>query len=286
MFSKVLGRTLLICGLIAVPAVLIASSETARNAAQKINLSARQATLLETMTQSACFTMTGLDAKTARAQAVEHMDSYDTVLEGLLDGHEWLGLLPESDAATQQQIHDTTHVWQNYRPVIQQIVHGDYHTFVVRQLIEDRKRVRDRSDALARHMMDAYGGQRLDDDTRRGLIAAATQQRRSQQVFTELCFVLFDIGGTEMVEQLSHTLAAFDQGFDDLMEGGAGLPKPPNARIGRNFRTAKLFWSKMRPIFETALAGEAVSDMDLKKALKFNKSVLKQLNQATEAYLQ
>ncbi len=283
---RVLNLSFLIGCLLPLSYGLSAATDPGRSAAQKINLSARQATLLETMTQSACFAMTQLDAKTAQAQAVEQMDTYDTVLEGLLSGHEWLGLLAEDDPQTRQKIQDARQLWQTYRPVIQQIVHGDYHSIVVGQMIDERSHVQSGSDALALHMMDTYGNNRLDNDRRRGLVAAASQQLRSQQVFTELCFVLFNIGGPDMISQLARTLAAFDQGFDDLMEGGAGLPPPPNARIGRNFRTAKLFWSKMRPIFDAALAGEAVSDTDLKKALKFNKSVLKQLNQATEAYLQ
>ncbi len=267
--------------------VIAAASENdaAQRALDKIALAVRQATLLESMTHAACFSMGGLaDARTADT-ALEHLDRFGTVLAGLRDGHEWLGLPPEDDPETRAMIEDALIEWHAYRPVILQITNGDYHSIVVRQMMQDRALVQQDAIALATHIMARIGSGLIDPQFAASLTAAAAHTARSQRAFTELCFVLNGVGGSNMRQRLTETVQAFDAGFARLSDGDAGLPAAPNDRIKRNLRTAKLFWSKMRPVFDDAAAGRTVDPAALKKALKFNASVLKQLGQAEQGYL-
>ncbi|MEP4195706.1 MAG: hypothetical protein ABJL99_08745 [Aliishimia sp.] len=265
---------------------LSAGANDPRNATQKISTSIAQAALVAGMAETACFAMTGVDRKRSQDAAREYMDNFSTVLAGLRDGHEWLGLLPETNDVTRQKIDATEDVWRRFKPVVEQIINGDYHSVVVHQLIEQHSVIEAQSDELAEVIVSQYQSDAMTDALRRGLIAAGKHRILSQNVITELCLVMFDVGGPEMKAQLAMHLAEFEAGFIRLSEGAADIPPAPNARVKRNYRTASLFWEKMNPVFKDVISGKPVDVASLKKAMKYNKSVLKQLNQAVEGYLQ
>lgn len=263
-----------------------ASAETGsfRNKAQKLNISLKQATLLEGMTQTACFVMSGVDRNQVRTEALEYVDGYDTALSGLRAGHEWLGLLAEDNPGALAQLERADAHWQGLQPVIQQIVHGDYHSVVIQQLLSGREPARLQARALSAEMISVHGNV-LSEAERVGLVEASAHRMRTQRALTELCFFLNDIGGVETKRHLQASLAEIEAGFTYLSDGTGPLLEAPNGRVKRNLRTAALFWRKISAEIEAALVSETADTAAIRKALKLNKSVLKQLNQAVEGYL-
>ena len=275
----------LLFGLVLLPTSAWSSDEAVRNQIERIKLSLRQAALVETMTSAACLKMGGVDADTASNSALDDLDTYATVLTAFRSGHEWLGVLPENDPAMLTRLTALDRVWAQYHPAVEQLVAGDYHTVVVAQLLTENARISEASQTLAGAYIAHYGSDKINPDLGRSLEFAARHLMLSQRIIKEMCFVHFGIGGTAMPSALRQSIAAFDAGFADLSEGTKDVPSPPNARVTRNLRTAALFWKKMKAVADPLASGETVSTTDLQKALKMNKSVLKQLNQALESYL-
>lgn len=255
----------------------------ARSRMQAVNVALGQATLIEAMAQNACFAMRGTGADQARGAALEHLDRFDTALGGLRAGHEWLGLLPQTDPFVLHSLNGTETAWQRLRPAMQQVIHGDYHSVVLSQFLREQPSVLGAVQSFAKTLMDAQGAA-LGAQERTGLGAASAQRMRTQRALHLLCLVRSDIGGDAMRAQLGDITAQIDAGFATLSSAGGDVQGAPNARVQRNLRTAALFWDKMRPVFTRTLAGEDVPDADLRKAVKLGDSVLKQMNQAVEGY--
>lgn len=266
------------------PGVAAGTEDASQAARQKLNISLKQATLLEGMTQTACFAMSGVKHAQSRGLALEQVDGYATALSGLRNGHEWLGLEPETDPEIRTMLDAADTEWARFRPVIEQIAHGDTHTVVVGQLLGLSGPTRVQADQMSVAIFAAQTDL-LPTHERQGLAQAAAHRMRTQRALKELWFLIHDIGGDAMPDILAATLAEIDAGFAGLSEGSAAFIEAPNARIKRNLRTAALFWSKMRPVMNAALAGETPDDAAIAGALKLNKSVLKQLNQAVEGYM-
>ncbi|WP_415920371.1 hypothetical protein [Tateyamaria sp. SN6-1] len=250
----------------------------------RVALALRQATLVQGMSASACFAMGGVDAQRQGARALELSDTYRTTLGALRDGHDWLGLTPVSDASSLAAIETASHVWRGYVPSIRQIIAGDLHSVVMRHIMIETDLVTDSANSLAAHFLDNSADLKLSEDAARAAQAAASVRMLTQRALREGCYVRFALGGDEMRTQLVHTLRQIDTLFVRLAEGDAELAPPPDARVARNFRTAQLFWSKMRPTLDAMHAGEAVDDITVQKMLKLNTSVLKQMDQAVDGY--
>ena len=256
----------------------------ASDATKRITLALRQATLVQSMGAAACFAMGGIDTSRKAAQALEHADTYDTTLIALRDGHDWLGLMPVNDARDLAAIATATETWRGFRPAVYQIVAGDLHSVVMRQLMQDTDSTVDSSNALAHHFLETLDLQKVAADQQAAAQLAAHTRMLTQRALREMCLILFDLGGAEMPMQLDSTLAEIDAAFKTVSAGAAGVAPPNNARVARNLRTAELFWSKMRPTLEGARDNDTPDPIAVQKMLKLNKSVLKQLDQAIEGY--
>ena len=263
-----------------------ASDGTARRDADaRVTLAIRQPMLIQTMTHAACFAMGGVNPALTRSTAIEEHDTFRTVLDAFRRGHEWLGVLPGARPEVLARVDATALRSRDYLAAILQIVHGDFHGTVMRQILDDNARITDASIALADLFIAEYADDGLSGRQLAALRLAGHFRMMTQRALTEMCLVHFGIGGARMAEILTRTLDEVESLYGVLSEGDADVAPPPNARIGRNFRTAKLFWDKMRPVLDRVAAGEDPAEADVQKVLKFNKSVLKQLNQAIEGYL-
>ncbi|MEM6312323.1 MAG: hypothetical protein AAF754_20050 [Pseudomonadota bacterium] len=256
-----------------------------KDRATRIDLALRQSTVIQSMTQSACFAMGGIDVDRSSNTALLELDTYATVLIGFREGHEWLGLLPETNPDMLFKIRTTNRVWDRYRPAIQQIVAQDRHSVVMDQILTLNAQVIEESNSLARHFLSEFGEEVFSLEMISALHLASHHRMLSQRAMKELCYIRFGLGGSGMRSRLQATLAEFSAAGLALVNGASGVQPPPNARIKRNYRTAALFWSKIQPTFDIVLADKIPGDAELISALKLNASVLKQLNQAVGGYL-
>jgi hypothetical protein len=261
-----------------------AAAAPADDAVTRIDLSMRQATLVQAMTSAACFSMAGIDAAASDARALEHLDSYATVLTGLRDGHDWLGLNPETRPDMLKALARTQSVWNTYRPAVQQLVAGDYHTVVMGQILRKNALVVEASNSLAQDYMKQLNADALSAELSGSLFFAAQHRMMSQRVMLEACYVLIGIGGEEKAVNMQQTLDEIDAGFTALMSGNDTVVPPPNMRVESNLSTAMLYWGRVKPLLEKIAQRSVIEDEEVLQLLKFNESVLKQLNQAVEAY--
>lgn len=284
---RVFVQILLVVWGLLIPGVLVASNtdDQRKDKATRIDLALRQSTVIQSMTQSACFAMGGIDVDRSSTTALLELDTYATVLTGFREGHQWLGLLPETNADMLFKISTTNRVWDRYRPAIQQIVAQDRHSVVMDQILTLNAQVIDESNSLAHYFLSEFGDEVFPADLIGALHLASHHRMLSQRAMKELCYIRFGLGGLGMRDRLKATLEEFSAAGLALLNGASGVPPPPNARIKRNYRTAALFWSKIQPTFETVLADHIPGDAELISALKLNASVLKQLNQAVGGYL-
>lgn len=264
-------------------AAVSADAETA-DTAKRVTLALRQATLVQSMGGAACFAMAGLDADRNATLALEHADSYNTTLVGLRDGHDWLGLEPVRDPQHLTAIAATQNIWQGFRPAIYQLIAGDMHSAVMRQIMRDTDGTVDASNALATHFLATLDVAGLGAGTQQAAQRAAATRMLTQRALREMCFVLYDLGGTDMRNRFAATLDEIDAAFAMVSNGSGEVAPPPNARVARNLRTAQLFWGKMRPTLDAVLGPSPPDAMAVQKMLKLNRSVIKQLDQAVEGY--
>ena len=275
----------LTCALLLAVAPVPTQADEARNARERIILSLKQATLVHSMTGAACFAMGGDLAPRASDIAMEERDAYTTVLTGLADGHQWMGLLPEENAEMRAFIAQTQSGWRSYGAAVAQIVHNDFRTVIMAQILYGTSAEEKRASALATRMIEVYGPQVFDAKLTNTLKLASHMRMLTQKAIKESCFLYFGLGGAAMQAQFEQTLADIDAAILRLSEGDGEISPPPNGRITRNLRTARLFWDKMVPVMQAIAAGEDVASKDIQKMIKFNVSVLKQLNQSVEGYL-
>ena len=253
--------------------------------AARLKVAFQQGVLAQSMAKSACFAMTGISTRQNTMNARDDWDSFSTGLVALKDGHEWLGLAPESNPSLRASVDDLAGVWGNFGPAVQQILHEDYHSVVLGQILYNGDPVVDASIEVARDIAQQYGTGILPPEMVEALALAAYHRMLSQRAIKEMCFVLAEIGGDTMSYRLEFTLQEYADVLARLRSGDNNVAAPPNARIERSFRTADLFWSKMIPVFEKVIAGERPEDADIAKLLKFNTSVMKQLVAASDAYM-
>ena len=253
--------------------------------AVRLTVSLRQLALVQTMRAATCFAMGGVDADRQAALALEQADTYETTLTGLRDGHDWLGLSPTRDPDDVAVIAATEAVWRAYRPAVYQIVSGDLHSVVMRQIMRDADQTVVSAEQLAGHFLETLEAADISPDRRAAAMLAARFQMLTQRALAETCFVLFDLGGAETRDRLTRTLEEADQTYALLTSGALDIVPAPSARVTRNMRTANLFWGKMRPTID-AVQDTQMPDADaVQKMLKLNQSVMKQLNQAVAGYI-
>lgn len=260
-----------------------ADADQVRDRAARVTLAARQAALLHSMSMSVCFSIGGLDAKRMASQALEQADTYDTVLHGLRDGQQWMNLLAEQNPVHLDAIAHTDDAWHRFEPAIRQLVAGDWHSVVMRQSVHQVGPTSDRANALAVHYLTSFGADLIDAPGAAAMTLASRYRMLSQRALAEMCYIHFELGLP--TERLRQTLQEMDAAQDILRAGGTGVAPPPNGRVARNLRTAVLFWGKMRPTLDQVAMGASVPEADLQKVLKFNRSVLKQLDQAVAGYI-
>lgn len=277
-------------GIALVTSALATSGSTATDEAiredkvQRINLALRQATLVQRMAQSACFNMGGVQPERTSSAALEDVDTFGTVMDGLQDGHDWFHLLPETNPERLTRLAELSTRWHDYGAAVRQIIHKDFHSVVIAQIISSADATTDETNKLAAEHIGQFGDDVLDKGMADTIVLAGYYRMLSQRALKELCYAHFEIGSRKMPAFLDYTLQEMEETLARLREGGDGILPPPNARIERNYKTAALFWSKMRPVLDKVVNGEAPSEAELSKVIKFNASVLKQLNQAVEGY--
>ncbi|WP_299692421.1 hypothetical protein [uncultured Tateyamaria sp.] len=272
--------TLLLC----LPLVSAARADEP-DTSTRLTLALRQATLVQSMRASTCFAMGGIDQDRQGALALEHADSYGTTLAALRDGHDWLGLSPARNADDVAAVATAETVWRDFRPAVDQIIAGDLHSVVMRQIMRDADPTVDSATRLSGHFFDTLDMPASGPHIRQAAQLAAHYRMLTQRALGEMCFVLFDLGGAPMRSRLLETLSDIDQSFALLSEGGTDIAPPPSARVSRNLRTAHLFWSKMRPTIVAVQSDTMPDALTVQKMLKLNKSVLKQLDQAVDGYI-
>ena len=252
--------------------------------ATRLTLALRQATLLHSMNAAACFAMGGIDADRQRAIAVELVDSYSTALTAFRDGHDWLGLSGTRDPGDLAAIDDAAAAWHTYRPAVEQIVAGDLHAVVMRQVMRDASPTADRANRLATYFVETAFPTDLDAAQRAAAVLASQYRMLTQRALTEMCFVLFDLGSDTMRDRLGLTMGAIDASITQLTQGDTRTAPPPTDRVARNMRTAQVFWDKMRETIDAVRHDTPLDPADVRKLLKFNRAVLKQLDQAVAGY--
>ncbi|MEL7125201.1 MAG: hypothetical protein AAGK30_03175 [Pseudomonadota bacterium] len=260
-------------------------SVRADDGAARVSLALRQATLIHSMRAATCFAMAGIDAGQQGALALEHADTYGTTLGALRDGHDWLGLAPTEDPDTIAAIAASEAVWRGFRPAIDQIIAGDLHSVVMRQIMRDTDATVESATTMAAHFLDSAAPPDRSVAVRQAAELAAHHRMLTQRALGEMCYVLFDLGGAAMPSRLERTLDEIAHSYAVLSAGSDTVAAPPSARIARNLRTAHLFWSKMRPTIEAARSDTPPDALTVQKMLKLNRSVLKQLNQAIDGYI-
>ena len=205
-----------------------------RDKRERINLAIRQATLVQSMTQAACFAMAGFDEKQSQTIAREHIDTFSTVQTAFQSGHEYLGVLPLTDAGMKPEIAEMDAIWGGYLPPLNQILHGDHHSVVISHIYRLNAPATDGANALAQDFIDRFGADVFDTELTASLRLAGHHRMLPQRAIKEMCFTLFGLGGANMPHLLQRTLQEFDQASAHLTEGSAAFPLPPNARLGRN----------------------------------------------------
>ncbi len=255
------------------------------DATARIKIAFQQGVLVHSMSHAACFTMAGIDLSRNKTRAIEDFDTFTTALKGLREGHEWLRLAPETDPRLIAHVEDMQDTWRLYGPAVQQVLHKDYHSVVLQQIIDNGDMVFDASISLAHDIARQHAGEQLDPKLLAAITLAARHRMLSQRAIKEFCFVLVGLGGEQMPKRLNATLQEYDMLLQRLRSGDTEIAAPPNSRVERSFRTADLFWKKITPLFERAAAGEVPTEMEIAKALKMNASVMKQLIAASDAYL-
>lgn len=253
---KIVGLLAFI-GLALAPA---AEAQTKNN--RSFTLAGRQLLLIERMTNSVLLAALEVDASPRLRSIHWSRDRFDRMQRELREGNPDIRLRPTTNPEILETLDRADLEWQRYASIFAEVVKAkDPSKAQVRALVASHVNT---IEAL-REMVRSYqyfirGG--IDHSILSSTINGTGRLRASTQLVLRGLMLAVYNGYAERERQLlAQFTAEFDQTMDGLIRGNPELRllAAPNADIRDELTKVDLLWRKVRPVLESAAAGETVT---------------------------
>ncbi|MEO0937029.1 MAG: type IV pili methyl-accepting chemotaxis transducer N-terminal domain-containing protein [Pseudomonadota bacterium] len=253
----------------------------------RINLAGRQRMLTQRMAKAVCFFMAGIEPGRQSDMAWLAENEFRTALGTLRDGEPTLGIGPATEPEVLAQLQEIDEMFQTYGAAVQQLIHGDWHTIVVAQLLALNPEVLAASHEAVQLMQASAGDNGKDPAFAKTVNVAGRQRMLSQLMSKTFCFVKLGIDVAAQRERLEKAMSDFDTALKDLQTGSAalGLIEPPNSLARSQLERVAQTWAEFRAPLDRAVRGDPITPDDIAIIAGLNERLLSESNTVVKMYV-
>ena len=257
-----------------------------QDARNRINFAARQRMLTQQIARNACFVMADIDPDRFAAKTEATVRQFDSVLVGLHEGDETLGLMRETNPDILAALRQVESLWKTLGPASRQIAAGDVHPVPMQQLIRLNLLTNDEMDGAVQKILSNYTNPAMPADLVRTINLAGRQRMLSQKASKEICFRVLDISGDGASGNIDETIATFDTVMQQLLEGSqnAGVVEPPNRQVKKQLERTRKAWESFKEIVASFEPNGQLSTGDRVKLANLSDQVLREMDLAVWMY--
>ncbi len=256
-------------------------TQTKQQSGTVINLAGKQRMLTQKMSKEALFIAKGIDVDANTASLKKTAALFDKTLKGLASGDESLNLPKTENAEILAQLQKVAELWTPFKANIDKVIGGNSDKATLEAIAKENiPLLKNMNKAV--QMYAKASGSKLDPGMAKTINLAGKQRMLTQKMTKELLLVANGIDAAANTENAKKTVALFEKTLNGLIKGdeSLGLQGTKDANILKQLEVVQKLLADYKPIIEKV----DTSDEALKKALKLNIPLLKNMNKAVKMY--
>lgn len=253
----------------------------------RLDALARQSMRAYRMTKSVCLVMMGAQTQIHSDVAIRTSLEFEDQMTALISGNTETGLEAEENPELQALFKDILTYAIPMTISARQVASGDFHAVPVSLLLQRHQMVSSQIETIWRQAAATYSGQTVHEGGYLKTIEAAHRLNAlSQEVLRDLCYIRLGLAKEETQHALAEKMERFGKLNKQLKDGdpAAGLITAPNIYIKIGYDKVASRWRTMKPILESAVAGEDIEIKDIQLASVMGESLIKQMNDILRRY--
>ncbi len=299
---KLTGLSKTVClalGISAIPSVgvLTAQNVTAQTIDQslynggkaRVNRSASLRSLTEAVASASCRANGGIGTEVAQRQLGTWSAEFDTIIDGLINGNNALGMpTPETRARTLKTLNDTAIIWDPLDAAAKNMASASGTSSDAETISIGYRALFEQTELLAAAISGQYSDptQLLQSDAT-VLNFAVRQRALAYRMTRAMCELATGTGTAETQQELQTTVDLFQQTLFALRDGfpAAGINPPPNDAVRASIDATVALWQEQRGILDAALAGQSPSADDVVASAALSEALSVAMNNSITLYL-
>jgi hypothetical protein len=231
---------------------------------ERVNLSGQLGTLSERITAAACNLSAGIATTESAAVLQISTHHFSRINRALLVGNRGFGILgEETRPRTLQAIDDLNAKWEPLQELANGLTASSQNAAAVESLAAQSDPLQREAQILVSEITGQYADPVALLHADALLLEIAGRQRMlSNRMSKNVCLIASDVNDAQAMEELRETMSLFEVSLDALQNGleSVGVRPPPTEAIAAGLAVVADEWSDIRPILETTLAGNELTD--------------------------
>ena len=255
---------------------------------QRLDMAGRERMLIQRIVKASCYVLSGVDVEHYAETAIADSATFESTLDGLINGSSELGWVPEGDQTVRSALKNAFVLWEGLRPAALQVANGDFNSVAVRQIL-------DQTDVAVLAMNTAVGEMQKSGPSADGnervtatINSAGRQRMLTQKMAKEFCFLLNDISKKKQQELLLESVLLFDDTLKALRAAtpeSEGFSPAPEKAI-KQLEQVSQTWSVMQPILLGAIETGQAEHESLAEVVHLSDQLLTEMAAAVQSYVQ
>lgn len=257
-----------------------ASIETSKQMAIRVNLSGRQRMLTQKMSKESLLIALKVDTEKNKKNLESTVKLFDTVLKGLQEGDESLGLTETSNKDILTQLGNVVKLWVEFKPYVEAVYEGNDDSATLDNIASKNLALLAEMNKVV-SLYEQNSGADL-SDLAMVINLSGRQRMLTQKMTKELLLKAKSINVAENEENLTKTVVLFDKTLKGLINGDEelGLSKTSDDKIVAQLEAVDTLWNGFKPVVEKA----DVEMESLKKVAELNLPLLVAMDKAVKMY--
>ena len=255
----------------------------------RVSRSASLRSLTEAVAAASCRVNAGINVEHSRHQLAEAQQTFDRILNALIDGDAALGMPhAEERGRTLAELRKAQAMWQPISEAAARLAAGEGTEADAAFIAENRAMLFDETMQLASVIAGEYTNpQQLLQSDATVLNFAIRQRAFAYRMAREMCELASGEDGGDLVMDLDTTISLFDQTLMALRDGfpAAGINPPPNEIVAGALSDTVALWRARKGVFGSALDYEVPDEEMVSIAADLSLELSRQMSNVITLYL-